>query len=123
MTIEFDNAMLQRVRAAVRPGDTILTLGKGKPNRIVDISRDGVLVETEASVGKASGPQLVPAWMVIAGWEHLAVRRTLTQAHLLKVLNVKRSAFVCALLAQMPGIEVQSTRPVVLRRVGASMVE
>lgn len=123
MALEFDSAMLKRVTEAVRPGDTILTLSHGKPNLVVDVRRDGILVETNASADKASGPQPVPAWMIISAWEYLAQHGTLTQAHLLDALNVKRSAFVCALLARMKGVEVLSSRPVTIQLVSAGAGE
>lgn len=102
---------------SVPPGSTIATVANGKPNWIVDVTRDGVLVETEASKAKGSGPQLVPAWMLETAWSHLKRYGSLTNAHLVSSsgLNVKRSAAVCALLARLPAVSVQSTRPVELR--------
>lgn len=92
----------------------IATLGISRPNRIVSIAPDGILVETDRSAALGTGPQLVPAWMVQTAWDHLRSAGTLTNAHLLNVLNVKRSAFVCALLAQLPEVTVQRIRPITL---------
>jgi hypothetical protein len=52
--------------------------------------------------------------MIVAGWEHLRQYGVLTHQELLNELNVKRSAFVYALLAQFPDVVVCSTRPIVL---------
>jgi hypothetical protein len=62
-------------------------------------------------------PQMVPAWMIVAAWEHLRHNGELTHHELLHELNVKRSAFVCALLAQFPDVVVRSTRPIVLELI------
>jgi hypothetical protein len=63
----FDDALLQLIRRVIRVGQVITTLSKGRPNRIVAIDSGGLRVETEKSVSQESGPQLVPAWMIIAG--------------------------------------------------------
>jgi len=52
--------------------------------------------------------------MIVTAWEHLKKHGELSQDWLLNGLNVKRSAFVCALLAHFPEIHVRSTRPTVL---------
>jgi hypothetical protein len=44
----------------------------------------------------------------------------LSQNELLNDLNVKRSAFVCALLAQFPDVVVESLQPTVLKFSGAA---
>lgn len=111
---KFDDDLLRRVEAAVQPGAVIVTLGISRPNRVVSVAPDGILVETERSAARGTGPQLVPAWMVQTAWDHLRSAGTLTQDYLMNVLNVKRSAFVCALLAQLPDVDVQRTRPITL---------
>jgi Family of unknown function (DUF6884) len=55
------------------------------------------------------------AWYGTA--EPLRQMGELSQNELLNDLNVKRSAFVCALLAQFPDVVVRSTRPTVLELV------
>jgi len=85
--------------------------------RIVSIDRSGIQVETLRSDQRGSGPQTVPAWMIVMAWNHLRQRGELSQTELLNDLNVKRSAFVCALLAQFPDVVVRSTRPTVLELV------
>jgi len=85
--------------------------------RIVSIDRSGIQVQTLRSDQRGSGPQTVPAWMIVMAWNHLRQRGELSQTELLNDLNVKRSAFVCALLAQFPDVVVRSTRPTVLEFV------
>lgn len=90
----------------------ITTVADRRPNRIVSVERDGIMVHTEKSASTGSA-QLVPAWMIEVAWDHLRRTGSLTQRHLLSTdgLNVKRSAFVLALLARFPGVRVVSTRP------------
>ena len=114
---QLDDDLLERVLAAVRPGDEISTLSNKRPNRIVSVGRSGVEVETLRSDRRGSGPQTVPAWMIVAAWHHLRQKGELSQNELLNDLNVKRSAFVCALLAQFPDVVVRSTRPTVLELI------
>lgn len=111
----FDEELLDRVERAVRPGQVINTLGIARPNRIVSIDRDGVLVATKRSSDKGTGPQLVPAWMIATAWEHLRLHGRLSNRELLNNLNVKRSAFVCALPSHFAEVEIESLRPIVLR--------
>jgi hypothetical protein len=68
---EFDDDLFDRVSEAAGPSTVILTLTKKRLNRIVDVDREGVLVETERSSSRRSGPQRVPAWMIAAAWDRL----------------------------------------------------
>jgi hypothetical protein len=54
--------------------------------------------------------------MIQSAWEYLQAHGVLTNRFLLSSdgLNVKRSSFVCALLARLPGVSVASTRPITL---------
>ena len=54
--------------------------------------------------------------MIQVAYDRLRAHGTLTNRFLLDTdgLNVKRSSFVCALLARLAGVEVGSTRPIVL---------
>lgn len=113
--VVFSEELIQQIKEALDPDWTLLTLTQGRPNRINHLDEDGVLVSTERSERRGTGPQLVPAWMVIRGWEHLRRTGRLSQDELLNALGVKRSAFVCALLAVFPDVEVESVRPTVLR--------
>lgn len=117
---EFDDGLFERILAAVQPGDELLTLSSKRPNVIAAVDREGVWVETLRSQSRGSGPQLVPAWMIIKAWEHLRKTRTLSHTELLEDLNVKRSAFVIALLAQFPEVVVRSTEPIVIELIGGA---
>jgi hypothetical protein len=112
---EFGVEMRERIERQVRPGQVIATLGIGRPNRVASIDERGVWVETEQSMARQTGPQLVPAWMITIAWEHLRRHGRLSSRELLNDLNVKRSAFVCALLSHLPEVEVESSKPIVLR--------
>ena len=117
--IQLDDALLERIQSAVRPSDTILTLANKRPNVITAIDRDGVWVRTLRSDCRKAGPQLVPAWMIATAWQRLNKARVLSNTELLEGLNVKRSAFVIALLAEFADVVVRSTRPIVIELVGA----
>jgi transcriptional regulator with XRE-family HTH domain len=115
----FDDGLLNLINRSVKVGDVILTLGRARPNRITWINEDGVWVRTEKSDREGTGPQLVPAWMIAAAWNRLVQRGRLSQQELLEELNVKRSAFVCALLAHFPDVEAEkgissSAQPIAL---------
>lgn len=114
----FDDELFELVSGAVGPGTAILTLSAKKLNRASVVDRVGVWVETERSMRLGSGPQLVPAWMIAAAWERLCDKGELSQQELLNELNVKRSAFVCALVAKFPEVHIRSTRPTVLELQG-----
>lgn len=111
---EFDDALFDQVSAVVGPGTVIMTLTTKKLNRVVGVDRKGVLVETERSLSRGTGPQRVPAWMIAVAWDRLRDKGELSQQELLNELNVKRSAFVCALVAKFPDARIRSTRPTVL---------
>ncbi|MBX7133246.1 MAG: hypothetical protein K1X67_11270 [Fimbriimonadaceae bacterium] len=115
---EFDDGLFERILAVVDPGDEILTLSSKRPNVIAAVDREGIWVETLRSQSRGSGPQLVPAWMIIKAWQHLRKMGVLTHTELLEDLNVKRSAFVIALLAQFPEVVVKSTEPIVIELTG-----
>lgn len=111
----FDDELFELLTRAVCRGQVIKTLGKARPNRIVSIDREGLRVETEKSVREGREPHFVPSWMVAKAWSHLVENGRLTQTELLNDLNVKRSAFVCALLAHFPGVEVDDDDKIALR--------
>ena len=77
---------------------------------------DGVWVETQRSRAAGRPPQLVEAWMIQSAWDYLQAHGSLSYRFLLSSdgLNVKRSSFVCALPARLPGVRVQSRRPITL---------
>ena len=113
-SVELDDELFELVRASIKPGDEIATLTDERPNRVVSIDRTGIGVETLRSDRRGSGPQTVPAWMIVVAWNRLREKGELSQNELLNDLKVKRSAFVCALLAQFPDVVVRSTRPTIL---------
>lgn len=115
---DFSDGLFDRVSDAVGPGTAILTLSTKNLNRVTAVDRKGVWVETERSMSLGSGPQLVPAWMIAAAWDRLCDKGELSQQELLNDLNVKRSAFVCALVAKFPEVHIRSTRPTVLELQG-----
>lgn len=111
---ELDDELYYRIASVVEAGDEISTLSIKRPNWISSFDRTGVWVETERSRARGLGPQLVPAWMIALAWDRLSRRGVLSHAELLNEMNVKRSAFVCALLAQFPDVVVRQTQPTVL---------
>lgn len=115
---EFDDGLLERIHSIIQPGDEILTLSTKRPNVIAAIDRRGIWVQTLRSESRGSGPQLVPAWMIAVAWRQLRKTGVLSHAELLDDLNVKRSAFVIALLAQFSDVIVRSTEPIVIELIG-----
>ena len=95
----------------------MLTLADSKPNWVTDVTADGVRVETLRSRRLGRPPQLVDAWMIQLAWDYLQAHGSITNRHLVHRdgLNVKRSSFVCALLARLPDVEVTCTHPIELR--------
>ncbi len=106
--------LLDAIAASSPVGATISTVAQHKPNRILAIGPEGVRIETERSLARSGGPELVPAWMLNCAWRELTARRSLTNSFLLNDLNAKRSSAVCALLSRLPNVEVVTTRPITL---------
>jgi hypothetical protein len=113
----FSEECLRLVGEVAAAWDEIATIAEARPNRIVEILPDGVLVHTDKSSSTGGSPQLVPAWTIEVAWEHLRRCGTLSQEVLVSDdgLGVKRSAFVMALLSKFPGVGVRSTSPSVLK--------
>jgi hypothetical protein len=111
----FDDDLLDRIRQVVEPGDELKTLRYQRPNKITSIEPEGIWVLTTRSAQSGAGPQLVPAWMITRAWNELSSHRQLSQQRLLNGLNVKRSAFVCALLAMFPEVAADSADPTLLK--------
>jgi hypothetical protein len=82
------------------------TIAKDKPNQVTEMTTTGLYVVTDASAAKGTAAQFVPAWMIEIAWDYLRAHGRLTNRFLLDAdgLNVKRSSFVCALLAKLPGV-------------------
>jgi hypothetical protein len=110
---ELSDELYERILNVVAPGDSISTLARGERNHVVAIARSGLRVDTAKSRRDGTEP-IVPAWMVQVAWERLQQRGVLTNVELLNDLNVKRSAFVCALLARFPDVRVVSSSPIIL---------
>jgi hypothetical protein len=108
--------LLARIEAALGTDREVLTLSDRRPNWVRDVTPDGVWVETQRSRRAGRPPQLVEAWMIQIAWDWLSAHGSLTNRWLLSDdgLNVKRSSFVCALLARLPDVRVASTRPITL---------
>lgn len=100
----FSDELLRLLRSAIRDGSIIPTLGQNRPNRVVQVARAGILIETERSRGRGNPPQLVEAWMVELAWDYLRTHGELSNTYLLNTLRVHRSSAVCAILAQLPGV-------------------
>lgn len=112
VTDVLDADLWELIRTHVRPGDVIATLSGRKPNRVAEITRAGLWVETEKSRAAGTGPQLVEPWMIDVAWAALVADGELTNQRLLQDLRVHRSSFVCALLARLPGVRVTGRRPI-----------
>ena len=117
MSAELVPELLEALRASVPQNSVVLTLSNQRRNRVVDIKPAGITVETERSKSLGREPELVPAWMIQVAWDHLRSHGRLSNRELLSTegLNVKRSSAVCALLAQLPDVQVVSRRPIVLQ--------
>jgi len=105
--------LLARIRSVVSEGDTIWTVATGKRNLVVGISPNGVLVETDRSIDKGLGAQLVPAALINQDWEWL---RSTGRLRLQDTSH--RGSFNCALFSLFPEVQVRSTRPVELQLTG-----
>ena len=107
-------ALLELLRDRVSPGQELRTISEGKPNWIVDVNAEGIWVETERSRGRASSARLVDAWMLDLAWSELTSRGQISNRWLLNARRVNRSSFVCAALAELPGVRVVRRRPIEL---------
>ncbi len=113
---EIDPELLAMISAEIVREPKLYTLGSApKPNFVRDVAASGLWVETERSRAQEAGAQLVPPWMLNLAWDTLKARGELSNRELLDELRVHRSSFVCALLARIPGVEVVSSRPILLR--------
>lgn len=91
---------------AARESPVFMTLGATpRPNRIVDVTRDGLFIETERSLVRRGAPEHVPAWKFNLAWDYLHTHGSISNTVLLHDLRVHRSSAVCAILARVPGVE------------------
>lgn len=107
-----DASLWELIRVNIRPGDAVHTLADDRPNKVTEVSRAGLWVETARSRGAGTGPQPVEPRMLDVAWAALLSDGELTNKRLLGELRVHRSSFVCALLARLPGVRVASRRPI-----------
>jgi hypothetical protein len=116
----FPSALYTALQREIARDPVFLTVTHRRRNLVTDLVRDGLWIETDASLAKGRTAQFVPAWMLTLAWEYLLAHGTLTNRHLLATdgLNVKRSSAVCAVLDRLPGIAVAFTRPVRLEVAG-----
>ncbi|HZP14739.1 MAG TPA: hypothetical protein VFA96_02865 [Nocardioides sp.] len=114
-----DPDLLGRLKSALDGREVVYTLSDNKPNWIHGVEERGVLVETERSRSRGSGPQLVPAKMLQQAWDLLRANGRISQRVLLHELEMRRSAAVFAILATLPEVEVESTRPDTTLRLSA----
>ena len=105
-TPSFEPQLLTLLRTEVAREPLFLTLTRGNPNRVTEVTPHGIYIETDASRAKGRPPQEVPSWMFELAWETLRARGQVTQQEVLNELNIKRSAAVCAVLARLPAVDV-----------------
>jgi HKD family nuclease len=105
-------SLMFAIREAIPEGATISTISEQRPNTITSVGDLGVWVQTARS-GETS--QLVEAWMLELACEVLLTEGRLSNQELLNTLHVHRSSAVCAILAQLPEVEVEAARPIRLR--------
>ena len=111
--------LLAALQAAVAADPVFPTLGRTPvANVVTDVSERGFLVQTaKAQDGTDNGH--VPAWMLQVAWDHLVEHGQLTNKHLLKEMKVMRSSAVCAVLARLPGVQVDPGPGITLRYQGS----
>lgn len=101
-----DPILFAHIEAAVRADPVFRTVQRGANNVVVEATPVGVWVETEKSRREGQPAQPVPAWMIQFAWDYLLQHGELTNKELRDgPLSVKRSSFVCALLARLPGVQ------------------
>lgn len=111
-----DPELLVLITSELARDSKLYTLGPTpKLNVVIDAGPSGLWVETDRTRDANAAAQLVPPRMLNLAWDVLRSRGELSNRTLLDELRVHRSSFVCALLARVPGVEVVSSRPIVLR--------
>lgn len=111
----FDAQLYAALKAEVRREPVFRTLGRDRPNRVIELTPFAVHIETERSRERSGGAEAVPAWMFNLAWDRLQTHGTLSNVELMNDLRVHRSTAVCAILARLPQIEVVPGKRVVLR--------
>jgi len=85
----------------------LYTLGKGKPNNILDVDDSGITVET----GK--GESLIEIEMIKTAWEYLVKDGFLHRSEHEKASY--RSSFMLTLFNELDYVEIDQTRPLVIK--------
>ena len=107
--------LLAALEAAMAKDPAFYTLGRSPvANIVTHLSERGFHVQTAKT---DNGP--VPAWMLPVAWDHLVEHGQLTNKHLLKEMKVMRSSAVCAVLARLPGVQVDPGPGITLRYQGS----
>ncbi len=83
------------------------TLSRGMTNTVSRFGNAGLFIKTDHS---GAAEEFVPAWMFNVAWGFLRVRGELTNQYLREELRVHRSSAICAVLARLPGVEVDPDR-------------
>lgn len=107
--------LLDALSREVRRDPVFMTLSRPAPNRVVEVSRSEVLVQTGRSLKRTGQAASIPAWMFNIAWDYLRANGELSNAVLLNHLRVMRSSAVCAILARMPGVERVPGKAVAVR--------
>lgn len=102
-------ALLERIMQYAPPGSVVVTVANSKPNRIIDVGSEGVFVATERTDRLGTGPQLVPAALLMADWRVLETSGALTHRE-----ASHRGSFTCALFATFPDVSIVASRPIKL---------
>lgn len=113
---QLDDELYSALRAEIRRNPVFMTLGPSpRPNRVVELTRIEVQVETARSHKRVGGAEPIPAWMFNLAWERLRTHGALSNTELLNDLRVHRSSAVCAMLARLPQVERVQGKEIVLR--------
>jgi NTP pyrophosphatase (non-canonical NTP hydrolase) len=91
-------------------GTSIGTVDRGNPNWITGFDAQSLFVETERSREQATGPQPVPLAWLVASYQTLIRQGSFTRDDLGE-RESHRSALIFAVLAQLPGVRVE-TQPI-----------
>jgi HKD family nuclease len=102
----FEPTLYAPLAAEIARDPVFETLGPApRPNRVADLTRVEVHVETERSRARTGRAEPIPAWMFNLAWDRLRTHGTLSNRELLDDLRVHRSSAVCAMLARLPDVE------------------
>ena len=111
----FDSELYTALRAEVRRDPVFRTLGRDRPNRVVERTPIEVQIETERSREGPEAQSLYPLGCSTSPGIGCGTHGTLSNVELLNDLRVHRSTAVCAILARLPKVEVMPGRTIVLR--------